>query len=63
VAATGLVAFGAMITWLVRHQRRAQTRVIDPRTGTDLRFPAPRWAVMTFAGCMAAMVILMVLIR
>lgn len=58
---TGLAALAGLVAWLARYQRRAQNRVIDPRTGTDLRFPAPRAALLTFAGAMAALLVIMLI--
>jgi hypothetical protein len=57
----GLVLLAALVTWLYR--RRAVDRIVDPRTGSTLRIPAPRWAVVVFVVSMVALIAIAVAVR
>jgi hypothetical protein len=59
--AIGLVLLTGLVIWVVR--RRPTDRIVDPRTGTDLRVPAPRWALVVFAVSMVALVVIAVAVR
>jgi uncharacterized membrane protein len=59
--AIGLVLFVGLVIWVVR--RREIVRIVDPRTGSTLRVPAPRWALAVLAVSLAILVILAVAVR
>ena len=61
VAAVGLVLLAGLVIWLFR--RRAVDRIVDPRTGSTLRIPAPRWAVVVFVVSMIALVAIAAVVR
>jgi hypothetical protein len=54
-AAVGVVALVALAVWL--HRRHATDRIVDPRTGATLRFPAPRWMLVLLAVSVAGLVV------
>jgi hypothetical protein len=59
--ALGLVLLTGLVIWVVR--RRPTDRIVDPRTGTDLRVPAPRWALVVLAVSLTALVVIAVAVR
>jgi uncharacterized membrane protein len=61
LTAVGVVLLAALAIWLFR--RRTVDRVVDPRTRTTLRMPAPRGPLIVFGVCMAVLIILAVAVR
>lgn len=57
----GLVLLAALVLWLAR--RRPVNRVVDPRTGTTMRVPAPRGALLVLAVCLLVLAVLAALVR
>jgi hypothetical protein len=62
-AVAGLVVMAGVLAWAIWYQRRATNRIVDPRTCTDMRFPLPRAALVTFAGAMVALLVIMLIVR